>query len=147
MTAGIDDSQKFRIYISPLTQLNIDPHNRISTTDARMLRRIVRDHQFRGWPADTTIMSWDKVRAGERVNIFPYTQQADVFFNSHLLYELPVLKKYAAPLLREIERKNPAYGEARRILDFLDFFVELEDDSGIPNNSIMREFIGGSVVV
>ena len=147
MTAGIDDSQKFRIYISPLTQLNIDPHNRISTTDARMLRRIVRDHQFRGWPADTTIMSWDKVRAGERVNIFPYTQQADVFFNSHLLYELPVLKKYAAPLLREIERKNPAYGEARRILDFLDFFVELEDDSGIPNNSNMREFIGGSVVV
>ena len=147
MTAGIDDSKKFRIYISPLTQLNIDPHNRISTTDARMLRRIVRDHQFRGWPADTTIMSWDKVRAGERVNIFPYTKEADVFFNSHLLYELPVLKKYAAPLLKEIERKNPAYGEARRILDFLDFFAELEDSSGIPNNSIMREFIGGSVVV
>ena len=147
MTAGIDDSKKFRIYISPLTQLNIDPHNRISTTDARMLRRIVRDHQFRGWPADTTIMSWDKVRAGERVKIFPYTKEADVFFNSHLLYELPVLKKYAAPLLKEIERKNPAYGEARRILDFLDFFAELEDSSGIPNNSIMREFIGGSVVV
>ena len=147
MTAGIDDSKKFRIYISPLTQLNIDPHNRISTTDARMLRRIVRDHQFRGWPADTTIMSWDKVRAGERVNIFPYTKEADVFFNSHLLYELPVLKKYAAPLLKDIERKNPAYGEARRILDFLDFFAELEDSSGIPNNSIMREFIGGSVVV
>lgn len=146
LTKNIDAKDKFSIYISPLTQLNIDPHNRIPTTDARMLRRIVRDAQFRGSDAALTISRWAKVRKGEEENIFPFCENADVFFNSHCVYELAVLKKYAEPLLQAITPDQKEYAEARRMLHFLQFFVSLEDDTLIPNNSIMKEFIGGSVL-
>jgi uridine kinase len=147
LTAGIPDSEKFRIYISPLTQLNIDGHSRIPTTDARMLRRIVRDHKFRGYSAEETIHSWPNVRSGEDRNIFVFADQADVFFNSNCIYELAVLKRYAEPLLKRIRPEQPEYPEARRMLEFLALFAAVQDDSIIPNNSIMREFIGGSVLV
>ena len=145
LTKGIADEEKYHIYISPLTQLNIDEHNRISTTDARMLRRIVRDYQFRGYSAANTIKAWPSVRRGEEKNIFPYYNRADTFFNSQCLYELAVLKKIARPLLEEIKPEDEAYSDAQRMLEFLAYFVELEDFSAIPNNSIMREFIGGSI--
>ncbi len=147
LTEGIPDGQKFRIYISPLTQLNIDQHHRIPTTDARMLRRLVRDSRTRGRSAAVTIGSWPSVRAGEEVNIFPYNSEADVFFNSQCLYELAVLKKYAKPLLEAITPAEKEYSEAQRMLQFLKFFVSIEDDSVIANNSIIREFIGGSILV
>ena len=147
LTADIADDEKFKIYISPLTQLNIDEHNRIPTTDARMLRRMVRDYQFRGHSAKSTIQSWPKVRKGEDKNIFPYNGEADVFFNSEHIYELNVLKKYAEPLLRSITRDEPEYSEAVRMLKFLQYFRTIEDDSMIVNNSIIREFIGGSIFV
>ncbi len=147
MTEKIPSDQKFKIYISPLTQLNIDEHNRIPTTDARMLRRMVRDYQFRGHSAQGTIREWPKVRAGEDKNIFPFNGEADVFFNSVHIYELSVLKKYAEPLLREIKPEEAEYADAVRILKFLDFFQTIEDDSMIANNSIIREFIGGSIFV
>ncbi len=147
MTPAIDQNQKFKIYISPLTNLNIDAHNRIPTTDTRMLRRMVRDFQYRGRSAQHTISSWPKVRAGEDVNIFPYNSDADIFFNSVHIYELAVLKKYAEPLLESIDREEPEYCEAHRMLDFLRFFRTIEDDGVIPNNSILREFIGGNIFV
>lgn len=147
LTQGIPDGEKFKIYISPLTQLNIDEHNRIPTTDARMLRRLVRDYQFRGHSAQSTIRSWPKVRQGEDKNIFPFNGQADVFFNSEHIYELAVLKKYAEPLLRNITRQEPEYSEAFRMLKFLQYFKAIKDDSVIVNNSIIREFIGGSIFV
>lgn len=147
LTPYIDDGEKFRIYISPFTQLNIDRHNRIPTTDARMLRRLVRDYQYRGHSAQSTISSWPKVRAGEDKNIFPYNDQADVLFNSVHIYELAVLKKYAEPLLKDIKEDEPEYSEAVRMLKFLRFFRTIEDDSIIVNNSIIREFIGGSIFV
>ncbi|MBR2824735.1 MAG: hypothetical protein IKE51_00475 [Solobacterium sp.] len=147
LTKGIDDNQKYHIYISPLTQLNIDEHNRISTTDARMLRRIVRDYQFRGYSAAKTIETWPSVRRGEEKNIFPYYEYADTFFNSQCLYELACLKRIARPLLEDITPDDEAYSDAQRMLEFLDYFAELEDFSAIPNNSIMREFIGGSILV
>jgi len=147
LTAGLPDEEKFRIYISPFTQLNIDEHNRVPTTDARMLRRIVRDHQFRGYSAQRTIELWPKVRAGEDKNIFPFSNEADVLFNSSHIYELSVLRKYAEPLLMEISRDRPEYAEAARMLNFIRFFDIIEDDSVIVNNSIIREFIGGSIFV
>lgn len=147
LTEGIPEEEKFRIYISPLTQLNIDSHHRVPTTDARMLRRLVRDHRTRGKDAEGTILAWPSVRAGEDVNIFPFNSEADVFFNSQCLYELAVLKKYAEPLLKGIRQKSPAYPEAQRMLKFLEAFREIEDDSCIVNNSILREFIGGSILV
>ncbi len=147
LTADIPDEEKFKIYISPLTQLNIDEHNRIPTTDARMIRRMVRDYQFRGHSAQSTIRSWPKVRKGEDKNIFPFNGEADVFFNSVHIYELAVLKKYAEPLLRNITREEPEYSEAVRMFKFLQFFKTIEDDSMIVNNSIIREFIGGSIFV
>ncbi len=147
LTESIPLEQKFKIYISPLTQLNIDEHNRIPTTDARMLRRMVRDYQFRGHSAQSTIREWPKVRAGEDKNIFPFNGEADVFFNSVHIYELSVLKKYAEPLLKEIKPEEREYADAVRILKFLNFFQTIEDDSMIANNSIMREFIGGSIFV
>ncbi len=147
LTAKIPDEEKFKIYISPLTQLNIDCHNRISTTDARMLRRIVRDSQFRGYSAQHTIRLWPKVRAGEDKNIFPFNGEADVLFNSVHIYELAVLKKYAEPLLLAIKPDEPEYSEAVRMLRFLKFFKTIADDSIIVNNSIIREFIGGSIFV
>lgn len=147
LTSGINDKEKFKIYISPLTQLNIDEHNRIPTTDNRMLRRIVRDYHFRGHTAQSTIRSWPKVRKGEDKNIFPYSGEADVLFNSVHIYELSVLKKYVEPLLTSITREEPEYSEAVRLLKFLQFFKTIEDDSIIANNSIIREFIGGSIFV
>lgn len=147
LTPYIPKDEKFKIYISPLTQLNIDPHNRVPTTDERMLRRMVRDSQFRGHNAKSTIGAWPKVRAGEDKNIFPYSNEADVLFNSYHFYEISVLKKYAEPLLKEITPDEEEYAEARRFLRFLKFFRTIEDDSVIVNNSIIREFIGGSIFV
>jgi uridine kinase len=147
LTERIPEEAKFKIYISPFTQLNIDNHNRIPTTDARLLRRLVRDHQFRGYPAEKTFKQWPKVRAGEDKNIFPYNGEADILFNSALIYELAVLKKYAEPLLAEILPDDESYSEAVRFLRFLRFFRTIEDDSVIVNNSIIREFIGGSILV
>jgi uridine kinase len=145
LTSAIPAEEKFKIYISPLTQLAIDSNNRIPTTDARMLRRIVRDNQFRGYSAEKTILQWPKVRAGEDKNIFPYNSSADAFFNTAHIYELAVLKKYAEPLLAAIPPDSDAYSEARRMLEFLRYFPTCEDDDVIVNNSILREFIGGSV--
>ena len=145
LTRELPAEQKFKIYISPLTQLNIDSHNRVVTTDHRMLRRMVRDYKYRGHSAQSTIASWPKVRAGEDKNIFPYSNEADVLFNSVHLYEICVLKKYAKPLLEAITPEEPEYSEAVRMLNFLRFFKTVDDDSAIVNNSILREFIGGSV--
>ncbi len=147
LTPKIAEEEKFKIYISPLIQLNIDNHNRIITTDHRMLRRMVRDFKYRGYSAQNTINTWPKVRAGEDKNIFPFSNQADVVFNSVHLYEISVLKKYAKPLLEEITRDEPEYADAHRLLNFLRFFRTVDDDSAIANNSIIREFIGGSVFV
>ena len=134
----------YRIYISALTALNIDHHNRIPTTDCRMIRRMVRDVQTRGHDVVETIRRWPAVRKGEEKNIFPYQENADVMFNSSLVYELGVLKKYAEPLLKEVPVNTPEYLEAKRLLKFLSFFEPFECDT-IPPNSIIREFIGGSV--
>lgn len=147
LTAQIPKENKFKIYISPLTQLNIDSHNRIVTTDHRMLRRLVRDYKYRGHTAQSTISSWPKVRAGEDKNIFPFSNEADVIFNSSNLYEICVLKKYAQPLLENIKPEEPEYADAARLLNFLRFFKTIDDDSIIVNDSILREFIGGSVFV
>lgn len=147
LTPFIPLEQKYKIYISPLTQLNIDPHNRVPTTDERMLRRMVRDSQFRGHDAKSTIANWHKVRAAEDKNIFPYTDEADVLFNSYHVYEIAVLKKYAKPLLGKLTPEDAEYAEARRLLRFLEFFREIDNDDVIVNNSIIREFIGGSIFV
>lgn len=147
LTSEIPKEEKFKIYISPLTQLNMDSHNRIVTTDHRMLRRLVRDYKYRGHNARSTIADWPKVRAGEDKNIFPFSNEADVLFNSVHLYEICVLKKYAQPLLEEITPEEPEYGDAVRMLNFLRFFKTAPDDSVIANNSILREFIGGSIFV
>ncbi len=147
LTENIDAKDKFKIYISPFTPISIDHHNRISTTDARLLRRIVRDYKFRDRSAEGTFQSWPKVRASEDANIFPYNSQADVFFNSNCIYELAVIKKYAEPLLKRIKRSQPEYGEAQRMLNFLKYFDLVYDDNDIVNNSIVREFIGGSVII
>lgn len=147
LTSRIPKEEKFKIYISPLTQLNIDAHNRIPTTDERMLRRMVRDNLYRGHNAQSTIASWPKVRAGEDRNIFPYSSEADVLFNSYHVYEIAVLKKYAEPLLMQISPEEAEYAEAVRMLKFLRFFRTIEDDEIIVNNSIIREFIGGSIFV
>ncbi|MEG0924302.1 MAG: nucleoside kinase [Anaerovoracaceae bacterium] len=147
LTEQIPQKEKFKIYISPLTQLNIDNHNRIPTTDERMLRRMVRDNLYRGHNAQSTIKEWPKVRAGEDKNIFPYSGEADVLFNSAHIYEISVLKKYAEPLLKQIHHDEEEYAEAVRMLKFLRFFRTIEDDSIIVNNSILREFIGGSIFV
>lgn len=145
MTEQIDDKEKFRIYISPLNQLKIDRHNRVPSTDARLLRRMVRDYKYRGHSVKDTIASWPKVRAGENRNIFPYNNEADVLFNSVLEYEIPMLKKYVEPLLQEITVDQPEHSEAVRILKFLEFFSVIDQEDYVPNNSIIREFIGGSV--
>lgn len=134
---------KFKIYISALTQLNIDEHNCLPTTDARLIRRIVRDARTRGTSAQETIAMWDSVRRGEERNIFPFQEGADVMFNSALIYELAVLKTYAEPLLFAISHDAPEYMEAKRLLKFLDYFLPMASD-GIGQNSIIREFIGGS---
>ena len=134
---------KFKIYISALTQLNIDEHNRIPTTDGRLIRRMVRDNRTRGTKAQDTIAMWQSVRRGEDKNIFPYQEEADVMFNSALIYELAVLKLYAEPILFQIPEDAPEYMEAKRLLKFLDYFVGVPSED-IPNNSILREFVGNS---
>lgn len=134
---------KFKIYISALTQLNIDEHNRIPTTDARMLRRIVRDARTRGASAARTINMWPSVRQGEEENIFPFQESADAMFNSALIYELPLIKQFAEPLLFSVDPESPEYVEAKRLLKFLDYFLGA-DCEAVPRNSVLREFIGGS---
>jgi len=143
LSYSLDPDTLFRIYISALTQLNIDEHNRIPTTDGRLLRRIVRDQRTRGTLAQDTIAMWGSVRNGEENYIFPYQESADVMFNSATLYELAVLKTYAAPMLSAVDRDRPEWAEAKRLLKFLDYFLPIPADD-IPKNSLVREFIGGS---
>lgn len=143
LTSSISNENKFKIFISAMTQLNMDSHNRISTSDSRLIRRIVRDHQFRGNDAAQTIGSWNYVTRGEEKNIFPFQENADVIFNSATIYELSVLKQYIEPLLFKIDRTMPEYVDAKRIIKFLDYFLGANTEE-IPNNSIIREFIGGS---
>jgi uridine kinase len=133
----------YRIYVSALTQLNLDSHNRVSTTDTRLIRRIVRDARERGYSAVQTISVWESVRRGEKRHIFPYQENADVMFNSALVYELAALKPFAEPLLRQVPHRAPEFIEARRLLAFLEWFLPLDADL-IPANSIVREFLGGS---
>ena len=146
LTSSIDDQKKFRIHASALTTLSIDENNVISTTDNRMLRRMVRDNNFRGTSAEETIMRWQSVRRGEYRNIFPHQENADVMFNSSLIYELPLLKHYAEPLLRRISPASPAYPESLRLLKFLSYITIMnpKEQAGIPPTSVMREFIGES---
>jgi uridine kinase len=143
LSYSLPELSKFKIYISALTQLNVDEHNRIPTTDARLLRRIVRDARTRGTSAKDTIAMWDSVRRGEEKYIFPYQEEADVMFNSALVYELCAIKQYAEPLLFGIEPDCKEYEEAKRLLKFLDYFQGINTET-IPINSICREFIGGS---
>ena len=143
LSHSLPKTSKFKIYISALTQLDIDEHNCLPTTDGRLLRRIVRDARTRATSARETIAMWDSVRRGEEKNIFPFQEEADVMFNSALIYELSVLKQYAEPLLFAIEKDCPEYLEAKRLLKFLDYFLPVPSE-GISQNSILREFIGGS---
>ena len=143
LSHALPSKNKYKIYISALTQLNIDEHNRIPTTDGRLIRRIVRDARTRGTSAKETIARWPSVRRGEEANIFPYQEQADVMFNSALVYELACLKLYAEPLLFGIAKSEPEYLEAKRLLKFLDYFVAVPSEE-IPKNSLLREFVGGS---
>ena len=142
LTSQIPNENKFKVYISALTVLNIDYHNRISTTDSRLIRRIVRDYQFRGYTALHTLRMWDSVIRGEKKNIFPYQEKADVMFNTSLIYELSALKQFVIPLLEEINKEEPEYAEARRLCDLLQY-CETIDKNLIPSNSLLREFIGG----
>lgn len=143
LSYSLPKESKFKIYISALTQINIDEHNRIPTTDGRLIRRIVRDNRTRGTKAKDTIAMWPSVRRGEDENIFPYQGEADVMFNSALLYEMAVLKQYVEPVLFGIDKNCKEYTEAKRLLKFLDYFVGVSSDE-IPKNSILREFVGGS---
>ena len=143
LSYALPAESKFKIYISALTQLNIDEHNRIPTTDGRLLRRIVRDARTRGTSAKDTIARWPSVRRGEEANIFPYQEQADVMFNSALVYELACLKVYAEPLLFGIDKSEPEYLEAKRLLKFLDYFISVPSED-IQHNKLLREFVGGS---
>lgn len=142
LSYSLPRENKYKIYISALTQLNIDEHNRIPTTDGRLIRRMVRDNRTRGTSAQDTIAMWRSVRRGEEENIFPYQEEADVMFNSALIYELAVLKTYAEPILFQIQKGTPEYYEATRLLKFLDYFVGVPSHD-VPNNSILREFVGG----
>ncbi len=144
LTSLIPPENKFKIYISDLTVLNIDYYNRISTTDTRLIRRIVRDFKFRGYSAEHTLKMWYSVSRGEQRNIFPFQEKANIMFNSSIVYELAVLKKYALPLLEEIPKTAREYSEARRLIALLRYFADMPDDL-IPNNSLLREFIGGSI--
>ncbi|WP_352407065.1 nucleoside kinase [Acetoanaerobium noterae] len=147
LTQSIPDGNKFKIYISALTQLNLDEHNKIPTTDLRLIRRIVRDYHHRSYSASSTLSMWQSVNRGERKNIFPYQENADIMFNSALIYELAVLKKHVVPLLEDIKEDDPVFREAKRLLKFLQYFVDINDESDIINTSLLREFIGGSKLV
>ncbi|MGL4800119.1 MAG: nucleoside kinase [Cellulosilyticaceae bacterium] len=143
LSYAIPKENKFKIYVSCLTQLNVDYHNRIPTTDTRLIRRMIRDNQYRGMGAEQTLALWHSVRRGEDKNIFPFQEEADVMFNTVLIYELAVLKQKAEPLLFGISRQSPYYSEAKRLLKFLEYFLP-GDSTQIPCNSIIREFVGGS---
>jgi len=138
-------AQSFKVYASALTQLNLDRHNRVSTTDTRLIRRIVRDARDRGYSAADTISRWESVRRGERLHIFPYQENADAIFNSALAYELSVLRPLAEPLLRQVTHGTPESVEAGRLLALLDWFLPIEP-GWVPDNSILREFVGGSIL-
>ena len=144
LTSLIPKDQKYKIYISCLTVLNLDFNNRISTTDSRLIRRIVRDNQFRGYSALHTLQMWESVNRGEEKNIFPYQEQADSMFNSSLIYELAVLKDYALPLLKEIDNTKPEYSEAKKLISLLEYFESVPSEY-VPTNSLLREFLGGSI--
>ena len=144
LTSHISKENKFKIYISDLTVLNIDYFNRISTTDTRLIRRIARDYQFRGYTALRTLQMWYSVNRGEQKYIYPYQEEADAMFNSSIVYELAVLKDICIPLLEEIPDTEKEYSEARRLIAMLKCFGDLNKDL-IPNNSLLREFIGGSI--
>ena len=143
LTPSIKRKNKYKIYVSALTQLNLDNLNRISTSDTRIIRRIVRDTFFRGYDAEQTIKRWDSIRAGERKFVFSFQEEADVMFNSALVYELGVLKRIAIPELMKIPRESEQYSEAQRLINLLSFFVTIPEIN-IPRNSILREFIKGS---
>lgn len=143
MSHALPAASKYKIYISALTSLNVDEHNRIPTTDGRLLRRMVRDARTRGASAKRTIEMWPSVRRGEEENIFPFQESADATFNSVLIYELAVLKQFAEPLLFSIEKTDPEYHEAKRLLKFLEYFLGVSSED-LPKNSIVREFVGGS---
>ena len=142
LTYSIDKKNKYKIYLCPLTVLYLDNHNRIRTTDNRLLRRIVRDNRTRGYSASDTLSSWGKVREGEEKYVFPFQDEADVIFNTSLIYELGVLKTYAEPLLYSVEESDPMYKEAVRLLNLLKNILPISNDY-IPVDSIVREFIGG----
>ena len=142
LTSQISKDQKYKIYISALTVLNMDRYNRISTTDTRLIRRIVRDYQFRSYSAIHTLNTWHKVTEGEEKNIFPYQEEADRIFNTSLIYELNALKPIAMPLLQEIKNDNREYAEAQRLINILKYFREIPNNY-VPNNSLLKEFIGG----
>jgi len=144
LTKDIPKENKYKIYISALTVLNIDYHNRISTTDSRLIRRTVRDHNYRGYSAIHTLQNWNSVNRGEEKYIFPFQNDADSTFNTSLIYELFVLKKHALPLFQEIDNSYVEYSEAKRLCSFLEYFEDL-DDKYVPKNSLLREFIGGSI--
>ena len=144
LSYSLPKESKFKIYISALTQLNVDEHNRIATTDGRLIRRMVRDARYRSTTAEETIARWASVRKGEENCIFPYQEEADAMFNSALIYELGVLKQFAEPLLFNVPIDSPQYHEAKRLLKFLDYFLTIDSEL-IPANSLIREFIGGSV--
>jgi uridine kinase len=144
MSYALPAESKYKIYISALTALNVDEHNRIATTDVRLIRRMVRDNRTRGTSASGTLNMWRSVRRGEEKYIFPYQESADAVFNSALIYELSVLKLYAEPLLFGISKEDPQYYEAKRLLKFLDYFLGVTSE-GLPNNSLIREFVGGSI--
>ena len=142
LTSQIAKDQKYKIYISALTVLNMDRYNRISTTDTRLVRRIVRDYQFRGYSAIHTLSTWHKVTEGEEKNIFPFQEEADKIFNTSLIYELNALKPIAMPLLQEITREHKQYAEAQRLINILKYFRKIPN-SYVPNNSLIKEFLGG----
>ena len=148
LTSAVDQSKIFRVFASALTSLNIDENNNLSTSDNRLLRRMVRDNRVRGISPEDTLLRWNSVRRGEIKNIFPYQENADALFNSALIFELPMLKYYAEPLLRRISPSSPAYTETVRLLKFLDYIVALQPSEieAIPPTSIMREFIGGQTL-
>lgn len=142
LTMQIPKDRKYKVYISALTVLNVDYYNRISTTDSRLIRRIVRDYQFRGYSALHTIRMWPSVNKGEMRNIFPYQEEANIMFNTSLIYEISVLKPFARPLLEAIGKDEPEYAEAQRLLDLLQYFEPI-DSKLVPTNSLLREFVGG----
>lgn len=145
LTNQIPKENKFKVYISDLTVLNIDYYNRISTTDTRLIRRISRDYKFRNYSALHTLQMWNSVGRGEQKYIFPYQEEADCMFNSSIIYELAVLKDFVVPLLQEIDNSHPEYAEAKRLIEMLQYFESIKEIDLIPNNSLLREFIGGSI--